>query len=83
MAAKTRDLSFLDAALRRGHKPSYVESLRESLTKASDEALAVCHAWNGDKFGYPGYGPWEWVATEIARAEQAVEALRSIKETSE
>jgi hypothetical protein len=74
-----RDLSFLDAALKRGHKEGYVADLRKWLERASDSALAICRAWHGSTFGWPGHGGSDFVCGELARAEKAVLAVRLLK----
>lgn len=67
-------------ALKRGHRPEYVETLRRMIEGATPGALAVCRAWHGETFGWPGHGGEDWVAGELRRAETAVRVLATLQE---
>lgn len=53
----------------------YEEELRRFVESASPEALRVCLAWHGDRFGLPGHGSVAFVAEELSRAQKAVDVL--------
>jgi hypothetical protein len=57
---------------------AYVRALEALKATYSDEAWAICRAWNGDTFGKPGYGSAEWVIGELYHAEVAIKVLRGI-----
>lgn len=54
----------------------YEAALRELLALYPPEAIAICRAWEGEKFGVPGNGDVVWSLGVLERAEKAIQVLQ-------
>lgn len=51
---------------------TYVEKLRELRAASNEAIMAICRAWHGETFAWPGYGDAAWVAGQIEKARKAL-----------
>lgn len=77
------DRAVYDRALESGHRQEYVEALYRIMTQASDDAVAICRAWESDTFGTPGNGSVSYVSHIITRAETAVRIVNTRRRQDE
>lgn len=55
---------------------NYVQGLRKLREGTPREVMAICRAWHGPWFAWPGRRSYIWVSREIEKATIAVTTMR-------
>lgn len=75
------ELKTLEQALSRDTpSTNYVQGLRKLREETPREVMAICRAWHGPWFAWPGRRSYIWVAREIERATTAVTTMRALRD---